>query len=202
MGYRWLYLPLFGAFALSMSLTSPALAQEWSYGGSSDSRLGRVAYDNGYRLGAREGEITAREGRAFDFKRDEAYEDADWGFPRGGDRDLYRVEFRRGYEAGYDTAYRRAARSGEYESRPLPPPPPATGYVAYSHGRIAYENGYRDGIQEGSNDFRHQRAYEPFQRDRFRDADHGYDRSYGDKDAYRVDYRAGFRAGYEAGYPR
>ena len=199
MGYRWLYLPLYGAFALSLSLVSPAFAQDVPYGGSSEHGIASYGFDNGYRLGAREGESNARDGRGYDFKRDDAYEDADWGF-RGGDKDLYRHEFRRGYEAGYDAAYRRTA--GWYESRPAPPPPPSSGFVAYSYGRIAYENGYRDGLQEGSNDFRRERAYQPLQRDRFRDADHGYDRSYGDKDAYRVDYRAGFRAGYEAGYPR
>jgi hypothetical protein len=199
MGYRWLYLPVFGAFALSMSLVSPALAQEVPYGGVSEDRIASNAYDNGYRLGARDGANHARDGKAYDFRRDEVYEDADWGF-HGGDKDLYRHEFRRGYEAGYDTSYRRFARSGWYENRSAPAP--SSGPIGYMHGRIAYENGYRDGLAEGSNDFRHERAYEPLKRDRFRDADHGYDRSYGDKEAYRVDYRAGFRAGYESGYPR
>jgi len=203
MGYRWLYLPLCGAFALSLSSATPARAQERPYGGIySDTRVAGSPYDNGYRLGAREGQNQARAGQTYDVQRDDAWQDADWGF-RSGDKDLYRREFRRGYEAGYNTAYRRFAPSGYYETpAPPEPPPPTSGYVVSGHGHIAYENGYRDGMTEGSTDFRKKRPYEPIQRDRFRDADHNYDSSYGDKEAYRIDYRAGFRAGYDAGYPR
>src|SRR5690349_12337003 len=102
---RWLYLPLCGAFALSFGLAGPVIAQEMPYSGYSETQMTSSAYDNGFRLGAREGTNNAREGRAFDFRHDDAYMDADLGF-QGGDRDLYRHEFRRGFEAGYETAYR------------------------------------------------------------------------------------------------
>jgi len=208
MANRWLHLPVFGAFALSLALTAPAFAQVaprdgWNNGWRA------YGYDNGYRAGSREGERDARDGRAPGFKRDNAYEDADWGF-RGGDKDRYRHEFRRGYEAGYDTAYRRFARGGWYDNRPsyeVVVPAPAPAYPVYGNGgvgvpfaRVAYDNGYRDGVEEGRRDFRRQRSFDPAGCDRFRDGDRGYDRRFGSRDGYRTDYRGGFRAGYAAGY--
>src|SRR6266498_2830732 len=77
MRYRWLQLPVFGAFALTMALAGPVSAQEWPrapYGdrgydrGYSDRGYGDYGYDNGYRAGAREGARDAREGRAFGYK--------------------------------------------------------------------------------------------------------------------------------------
>jgi hypothetical protein len=206
--YRWLTLPVFGAFALSMSLAtaSPASAQpRWGY----ENGTGNYAYDNGYRAGANEGERDARDGKQPGFKRDNAYENADWGF-RGGDKNRYRYEFRRGYEAGYDTAYRRSARGGWYDNRggydqrpgyEVVVPAPgygAPGYVAPNYGRIAYDNGYRDGLEEGRRDARRGDRYEPFHRG-FRD-ERGWESRYGTRDSYRTDYRVGFRAGYDIGY--
>jgi hypothetical protein len=218
MGYRWLRIPLYSAFALSMTVAVPptAYAQAVSrtaVNGYHD-RYDDYAYDNGFNAGAREGERDARDNKAYGFKRDDAYEDADAGF-RGGDKDRYKEEFRRGYEMGYDRAYRRFAR-GDWA-----PAPPVTleapdayrdrtpnGYVAVPvpiyhqdvHSRIAYENGFRDGADEGRKDFERRRAFEPTRRDKYRDGDKGYEDRYGSKDEYKADYRAGFRAGYEEAY--
>jgi hypothetical protein len=122
MAYRWLKLPVFGAFALTTLMAGPAFAQygspyddqrppyrDWGRG---DYRGGSYGYDNGFRAGAREGQHDAVDGRAFGYKRDDVYEDADWGF-RGGSKRAYRNEFRRGYEDGYEVAYRRNYR-GEW----------------------------------------------------------------------------------------
>jgi len=204
MANRWLYLPVFGAFALGMTLVAPTVAQaQPSYGWNrGDNNYG---YDNGFRAGSREGERDAREGRRPGFKRDDAYEDADWGF-RGGDKGRYKYEFRRGYEAGYNTAYARFTRGGWYDNRPsVEVVVPGPAYPAYNggiagFGRIAYDNGYRDGVEEGRRDFHREHAYEPFRCDRYRDGDHGYERRFGSREAYRGDYRTGFRAGYDAGY--
>jgi hypothetical protein len=206
---RWFYLPLFGAFALSMTLASPSPASaqpRWGYDNGSVS----YAYDNGYRAGAREGERDARDGKQPGFKRDNAYEDADWGF-RGGDKGRYKYEFRRGYEAGYDTAYHRSARGGWYDNRGwndtrpgvevIVPGPSYPAYGdGYNVGRVAYDNGYRDGLEEGHRDVHRDRPYGLWRCDRFRDGDHGYNGRFGSRDAYRTDYRSGFRAGYDAGY--
>ncbi len=217
MTYRWLPSSFVGASVLSLMLagagvstahaqTAPRWDGDYRYTSYAD-----YAFQNGYRLGAREGERDARDNKAYGFKRDDAYEDADWGF-RGGDKDLYRRDFRRGYEEGYAAGYRHNApaawdNSGIYESRPpvvvAPPPTTSSNYtIAYAtpYGRFAYDNGFRDGMDEGRKDIRDHKAFEFWKRDRFNDADHGYDRKFGPKDAYKADYRVGFRAGYEQGY--
>lgn len=217
MGYRWLQIPVYGAFALSMTLAGsvPAFAQAVprTSNGYYD-RYDRYAFDNGYTAGAREGERDARDNNDYGFKRDDAYEDADAGF-RGGDKDRYREEFRRGYEVGYDRAYRRFASNSWLDDHPVtttpvpaPYPDRPSGYVAVPvpiyhenvNSRIAYENGYRDGADEGRKDFERRRAFEPTRRDRYKDGDRGYEDRYGSRDEYKADYRAGFRAGYEEAY--
>jgi hypothetical protein len=213
MAKRWLYLPVFGAFALGMTLVSPTVASaQWGSDRGWDrgwDRSGNYGYDNGFRAGAREGERDARDGRRPGFRRDDAYEDADWGF-RGGDKNRYRYEFRRGYEAGYNTAYSRFTRGGWSDNRsnfevvvPAPVNPGWSASVTWGNnpfGRVAYDNGYRDGVEEGRNDFRRERSYGPYRCDRFRDGDHGFEGRFGSRDAYRTDYRSGFRSGYDAGY--
>ena len=66
----------------------------------------------------------------------------------------------------------------------------------------AYDNGYRDGVREGTNDARRGRNYSYDRHDQYRDADDGYRRSSGDRDFYRRSYRQGFQAGYNEGYGR
>jgi hypothetical protein len=202
---------MYGAFAMSMTLAGsvPVFAQNVPRTPSAwhGDRYDAYAYDNGYSAGAREGERDARDNRDYGFKRDDAYEDADAGF-RGGDKDRYRYEFRRGYEVGYDTAYRRYARGDDFDRDrpsvvitqvPVPAYPTSYGHESIS-ARIAYENGYKDGADEGRKDFERRRAFEPTRRDRYRDGDHGYEDRYGSRDAYKADYRSGFRAGYEDAY--
>ena len=218
MGYRWLRIPLYGACALSMTLASsvPSSAQTVTRTSTGYyDRYDRYAFDNGYTAGAREGERDARDNHDYGFKRDDTYEDADAGY-RGGDRNRYRDEFRHGYEVGYDRAYRRYAREGWSEDHPIPPP--VSNYPTYPdrpgtvvtvpvpiyhenvNSRIAYENGFRDGADEGRKDFERRRAFEPTRRDRYKDGDRGYEDRFGSRDEYKADYRAGFRAGYEEAY--
>ncbi|HSK10646.1 MAG TPA: hypothetical protein VK911_13790 [Vicinamibacterales bacterium] len=68
--------------------------------------------------------------------------------------------------------------------------------------RIAYDNGYRHGVDRGladararrNNDYRNDRVY--------RDADRGYNSRYGPRGQYRQQFRSGYEAGYRAGYAR
>jgi hypothetical protein len=110
-----------GAFALSTLFAVPAFAQygqpyQYQRPYDNDRGYGNYAFDNGYRAGVREGARDARDGKRYGYKRDDAYENADWGF-RGGNKRWYRNEFRRGYESGYDSGYRRNARGGWYDDR-------------------------------------------------------------------------------------
>jgi hypothetical protein len=75
--------------------------------------------------------------------------------------------------------------------------PPLTGR-AYEEPASA--RGYADGFRHAQEDRRDRRGYDPVAHRDYRDADHGFSRSYGTLDAYRNNYRAGFRAGYDAGY--
>ena len=73
--------------------------------------LGRRAYENGYRQGLGEGRDDARHRRPVSLDRHDEYRNAERGYRRGdGDRDPYRVGFRRGFEAGYRDAFNRFAR--------------------------------------------------------------------------------------------
>jgi len=64
----------------------------------------------------------------------------------------------------------------------------------------AYARGYADGFRNAQDDRNDRRSYDPVGHREYREADQGFNRSYGSRDAYRDNYRAGFRAGYDAGY--
>ena len=68
--------------------------------------------------------------------------------------------------------------------------------------RIAYDRGYREGISEGERDGRNRDAFRYQDERDFQRADTGYNRSYGDRDRYRVNFRSGFIDGYAEGYRR
>ena len=69
-----------------------------------------------------------------------------------------------------------------------------------AYGSVAYDNGYRDGMEKGREDARDRDEYDPVRHGRYRDADRGYDKRYGTKTDYKLAYRNGFEAGYDAGY--
>lgn len=68
--------------------------------------------------------------------------------------------------------------------------------------RVAYNNGFHEGLEAGEKDGRSGRRYELNRHDDFRDADGGYRRDFGDKDFYRRSFRSGFEAGYSQAYSR
>lgn len=114
-------------------------------------------------------------------------------------------EWNRERERGNDRAVPR--RDPSYGSRypdTYPYPQGGTGYPdrypGGGYASAAFDNGYNDGLQKGQEDARKDRSYDPVRHDRYRSADHGYDRRYGTKEQYKAEYRDGFRNGYEAGY--
>jgi hypothetical protein len=68
--------------------------------------------------------------------------------------------------------------------------------------RRAYDNGFREGVEEGQNDARRNRDFSPQRHDEYRNADGGYNRDYGDREYYRRSFRQGFEAGYRESYSR
>jgi hypothetical protein len=68
------------------------------------------------------------------------------------------------------------------------------------YGNPAFDTGYRDGIAMGQRDGQKGKAFRPDKNDYYEDADHGYQKAYGDKGFYKGQYREGFQRGYAEGY--
>jgi len=159
----------------------------------------RAYYDRGFREGRNAGADDARRGRRYDLQRHNEYRDNRRGDDRG---DL--IAFRRGFQAGYDEAYRMYARGG-YDPRPGVPVPPAGRPVPRDddRGRVssaARENGYRDGLEAGAQASRSRERFDPVREKRYREGDHDYDRRFGSLDEYKREYRDAFKQGYDVGY--
>jgi len=186
---RWLL-----ATATCALLVAPAAAQN------------NAAFDRGYREGIQRGTDDARRGRQFEIDRNDVYRDGDRGYnSRDGNRDSYRNDFRRGYTSGYRTGYYDVRGDAGYQRGN------GNGNGNYGRddrgpGRLrgyqepAFARGYSDGWEKGLDDGRDRDRYDPTRQGDYRDADNGYSRSYGSKDAYKNNYRSGFRQGYENGY--
>jgi hypothetical protein len=175
----------------SVVLATPALGQS------------NAAFDRGYREGVERGQDDARRGREFQIERDRVYRDGDSGYnDRYGSRDAYRNDFRRGFSSGYREGYGNVRggvwaqnRNGTWNGRDDRRNGRNRGYQ-----EPALARGYSDGWERGLDDGRERHRYDPTREGDYRDADNGYSRSYGSKDAYKTNYRSGFRQGYEDGY--
>jgi hypothetical protein len=66
--------------------------------------------------------------------------------------------------------------------------------------RAAYDNGYKDGVKRGERAARDGKPFNARLEREYRDAQNGYNRSYGDRARYRDDYRGGFAEGYRDGF--
>lgn len=72
----------------------------------------------------------------------------------------------------------------------------------YEARRIAYDQGYREGLARGESDARRGNRHGYQNVREFQRADRGYHRSYGDRERYRQIFRDGFARGYSDGYAR
>jgi hypothetical protein len=70
----------------------------------------------------------------------------------------------------------------------------------YHARRIAFDNGYRDGLREGEKDNSHHDRYNYRDERRYREGDAGYRRDYGSRYEYVNTYRDGFEEGYSQAY--
>ena len=64
----------------------------------------------------------------------------------------------------------------------------------------AFAQGYDEGYYRGRADAQSRHRYDARKHRAYRQADSGYHRRYGPRDAYRQIYRRGFTDGYEEGY--
>jgi hypothetical protein len=72
----------------------------------------------------------------------------------------------------------------------------------YDSRRVAYDNGFREGVKEGEKDARKNQPFAYQDEKTFQRADKGYHREYGTPDRYRQSFRTGYAAGYSDGYQR
>jgi hypothetical protein len=180
----------------------------------------RIAYDNGYREGLRDGESAARDRRPFDIQREKDWRKGDAGYNRSyGDKDRYRDSFRSGYGDGYRAGYDRfSSNRGYYDPRAsrrdggwygYPDNYPRNGQI-YRDGRygdygtrvahIAFQNGVNDGYEKGMDDARDRKYPDPTRQKWYRSGDRHYEGQYGSKEAYKDEYRRGFVEGYQRAY--
>lgn len=189
--HRLRSLALLSALTLATPAVAVAAQPQWGAQGA------QPAYNEGYNRGRNAGITDARRGDRFGFTDESDYRRGDVGYRSGyGNRERYRDAFRSGFEAGYRDGYRGygPGRNGS-DNRAGWPNGSNSGRFA-----VAYQNGANDGYEEGLKDGRDGRRFDPVAESRYRNADHGYDRRDGSKDAYKIDYRVGFKAGYERGY--
>jgi len=171
-------------------------------------RVDDRAYRNGYEEGRIQGQNDAQRGRSFDYGRHSEYRNAQIGYGGYGNRNEYRDVFRQGFQEGYNEGYRRYARTGSRESgypsrAPVYRGNPGTIYNGTAVPRsVAGQIGFQDGLEQGQNDARNRKAFNPTGAKRYRSGDHEYNNRYGSRDAYRREYRAAFQQGYEQGYRR
>ena len=233
---RLLLVPALGVVGLA--LASPASAQlaSWpdlnrpTYADEARqpyNEARRVAYDNGYREGTKEGEKDARGRDGYNYQDERTWQRADKGYHRSyGDSERYQQSFRTGYAAGYSDGYRRYAPSygypgnggvypntrggygypqGGYSGQGGYGYPDRGGYGYPSQGggygySPAYSNGANDGYEKGREDARDRDSYDPLRHKWYREGDHNYKSQYGQRQQYENVYREGFKEGYDRGY--
>jgi flagellar biosynthesis/type III secretory pathway protein FliH len=84
-------------------------------------------------------------------------------------------------------------RAGYADAAPVP---------YYEVRRRAYDQGYREGVDEGEKDARRGDRFAYQDEKEFRRGDRGYHRDFGERERYRQIFREGYAAGYSAGYSR
>ena len=97
--------------AATVGVFAPACApQTYDYRGgyAYQQEFDRRAFDYGYREGVEHGRRDARDRHPYSFERHSEFRDADDGYRRSdGDRNLYRRQYRAGFERGYAEGFRR-----------------------------------------------------------------------------------------------
>ena len=165
----------------------------------------QTGYDRGYSDGYRHGEEDNRAGihsdpNSQELKRaDRGYENS---MKHKGD---YKKGYKEGYLTGYQNGYERYSsrgRSARASSGRYPYPERARGRNTQYGGAydVGLDQGYRDGLEKGESDLQKNRDPDENRHSQYKNADHGYNSSYGVKRDYQQGYRRGFEEGYDNGY--
>jgi flagellar biosynthesis/type III secretory pathway protein FliH len=165
-------------------------------------------YQHGYRDGLRQGRADMSRNMPFNYESED-YQRGDFGYEEymGSHKDFQRG-YRDGFKAGYDDGYHsRPIRNDVYRLNEGYDPDARREeepdrYPNAGFNDAAYDNGYRDGLKAGQDDFRNRKDFKPERHDSYEHADHGYHSRYGNKNDYKEQYRKGYMRGYEDAFPR
>jgi hypothetical protein len=233
---RLLFVPALGVAALALTAPVQAQTRGWLDGDPAYSARqsfydsGRVAYDNGFREGLKQGEKDGRKNDAFRYQDEKTFQRADKGYHREyGSLERYRQSFRTGYSAGYSDGYQRYAPNygygnGRYgNGRAVPRGDvggvygyperypnnraPYPSYPSSSRGSYGRYGGYYDvAVQNGVNDG-YEKGMEDARKNRsFDPLRHDWyrsgDRHYEGRYGAKEQYKDLYRQGFRDGYDR
>jgi hypothetical protein len=184
------------AAALGAALLSSSV---WAFGQDYHSWQYQDRDDRGiYKQGYEQGRSDAQNGRRL-------HSDSD-RYREGDDRRAYQE----GYQAGYNSARNRGDsdrdgdrdrdrdhdRDGDHDRNGGP----GNGnYGGYGNMSVARQNGFRDGVSDGSHDRATGHSFRPTHDDNYKNAP-GYSSSMGDRQQYKNAYREAYGQGYPQGY--
>lgn len=169
----------------------------------------QVAQQNGYQDGVYYGERDRANGNNSNPRDAKGYRDADHGYTdslgsKSEFQQAYRQAFLQGYQEGYNRSNGGYGYPNNYPNNGNYPNGgygyPNSGVYGNNAGQIAQQNGYTDGVYYGQRDRADGNSSNATGAKGYRDADHGYSDSLGNKDQYQQMYRDAFIAGYNAGY--
>jgi hypothetical protein len=188
---------LFRKAALGFALLSSAV---WAFGQDYHSWQYQDRDDLGvYKQGYEQGRADAQSGRRF-------HPDAD-RYREGDDRRAYQ----QGYQAGYNSARNRGDHDGDRDrdhdgdrDRDHDGDRDRDGGRGYGNGgygnmSVARQNGFRDGMNDGSHDRATGHSFRPTHDDNYKNAP-GYTSSMGDRQQYKNEYRSAYQQAYQQGY--
>lgn len=178
------------AVAVLFLLTSASFAQAPGWQRNGDDRWSNWGYqegrENAYERGVRDG-------------REDRERHRSW-HPRNQGQ-----AYLNGYRAGFGE---RRGEGGPYRG-PVGPGGPGGPYGPsnpYGRGdnisRLAYDNGYQNGLGYGEADRNNGHSYRPTYSSTYQNGTKGYNSSMGSETAYKQAFRQGYQAGYDRGYNR
>jgi hypothetical protein len=186
--------------AAVVMVSAAAQAHERGYTTVAQRNVVQQHYQRGYQDGFNHG----RQDRMRGARHDDRSGQYDRHGSSGRYGDQAQNAYRDGYQAGYEAAYRQASNRGVWggpgsNNRGVGGVP-GNGRGGYT--QVAYDNGYRLGLQAGGEDRSAGKSFDLQRHGTYRDADNGYSSSYGNKEAYRQQFRQGYMQGYQQGYGR
>ena len=196
------------AVSAVLALGTFALAQDWDdydHGRGNVAQTRQYGYDSGFRDGEKRGRHEGRENDPNDYHtpdwRQATHGYKNWMGPVNAFQNGYQQGYADGFRSGFSSESRgyRGDRDDRYRGENYHGN--GNGYYGGNYGynsRAGYEVGYQDGVTMAREDQYKNKPFNANPRARFGGRDNGYNREYGDKNAYKDQYTDGYRAGYQS----